>query len=103
MASQVHRGKIHSGLSYATAADLMKTELDLGFVHRDPQIAIINVVVMVEHQALRCHSRLYLQISNILAEVWLLGWLAFLCHHQAIHVVPAVSAHNKRNLKVLSA
>src|SRR5215510_9878428 len=81
----------------------MKSDLQFLFVHGDPQISVIHVVVVLKDEPRRFHGWLIFEITNVSAKVGLLRGLTRLAFYQAIHVVASIATHDERHFVVVAA
>lgn len=84
-------------------ANLMETDGELGIVDSDAEVAVVGVVVVFEHEALRLDGGIHFEIAHVSAVVRLLRRLAFLGLDEFADVVAAVAADDEGNLDVFCA
>jgi hypothetical protein len=103
MGGQIHRDHIEAGLRQASNPSFVEAYAKLILINLDSQVTVSGVVIFFQNEPASFYGWFGFQIVNIRSRVWLLCRLATSALNQSIHIVPAISTNDKRNVKIRTA
>ena len=103
VSGQIDGDEVGAGL-HQRFADLLKPDAEMLFVHRETEISVVVIVIVLEREALGGDSGFAaFEIVHRKAKRRFLGRLALVGADKSVDVVAAVARNDERDLDRLSA
>ena len=98
VSGQIDGDEVGAGL-HQRFADLLKPDAEMLFVHRETEISVVVIVIVLEGKALGGNSRFAaFEIINGKTKRRFLGRLALVGADESVYVVTAVARNDERDL-----